>query len=210
LVGLREMRRRHLTFFLCFSLVLTPFRAFGDWISESDQVAARAIDALSKKDISKLAGLIHYPVDFTPEEVREDSEGISAGLAFLFERFGNPKDIRPHTGPSRFFEIGMFGGTTEYWESLSPFESRDYLFTATFDFGTGFIKIRTFRHAQRNEPQIQAVAMGIPTHIPNSKTLAADAMVGMMKAMEIPIPDGYREFLDEHFLPIFLEPTDSI
>jgi hypothetical protein len=152
--------------------------------------------------VDSLSSLFHYPVTYSTEEVKSDASGVAASLQFILDRFGAPRNLKP-VSESSFYELGAFGGTNEYWRSLSPFESITFVYSAEFSrIGAGYFKVQVFKHHTRESREIQSIGFGIPESTPNAKAMAIDLILALMEARQMPTPPNFRELLEGQLQPV--------
>lgn len=173
-------------------------------------LASRAVDLLERRDTSALAALLHYPPTAQTERAK-DIAAVEKMLQFLLSRFGAPSEVKPWRGGAvSFFEVGVSAGTIEYWQSLSPFETIDNVYSAKFErFGFGIVKIEAFKHAAMTTPQVRTVAFGLLTSRSDAKSLIIQATRDMMAVMEVPLPPNIVELLDQQLRPVDYRPPEE-
>lgn len=99
--------------------------------SSTRAVAERTLQALKQGGYSALASQMHYPADEIGAARQKDEAGVRELLVLLAESFGRVTSATPAQEPSAWYEIGVLGGTVEYW-SHHP-KARRYLWNATFE-----------------------------------------------------------------------------
>ena len=162
----------------------------------------RVIELLSKDDPRSVARLMHYPAAYTEKQREEDVAGVETCMSFLLRRFGTPSAAKRAIRPMAFFEIGGGGGDLPYWQSLSPFETYDIIYSAHFSrLGAGVIKVRVFRHPSGSKPEVQWVGFGLLAARADAKSEMMSMAKEMMRLKGIPLPPNIDEILEQNIKP---------
>ena len=86
---------------------------------------------------------LHYPPTWTKKQVAEDQAGLAKGLALITTDLGRLMDYGAFSGVTVNYEVSVAGGDIPYWDSVSPFRTRDRIYQGVFErFGRGFVVIR--------------------------------------------------------------------
>jgi hypothetical protein len=169
---------------------------------EAETLGNRVVELLSKQDSRSVARLMHYPAAYTRKQREEDMAGVESLISFFLRRFGTPTAVKREQGTVAFFEIGGGGGDLPYWQSLSPFETFDLIYSAQFSkLGAGILKVRIFRHPSVGQPEIQSVGFGLPTTRADAKSEMVSAAKEMMRLKGMPLPPNIDEILEQNLKP---------
>lgn len=170
--------------------------------SDSENLANRVIELLAKQEHQAVAHLMHYPPTYTENHRKEDAEGIGSDISFLLGRFGSPTEVKRENGLMAFFTITVGGGDVPYWQSISPFETYDFIYSVHFsNLGVGEILVRIFRNPKDNKPEIQSLGFGLPVTRPDAKSEVASAIKGMMQRNGIALPPNIDQILENELKP---------
>lgn len=175
---------------LVVAAILTCGKAEERTQDKSEDIALRIAHLIADHDTNAAAALLHYPSTYSTQERDHDSEEVAKSLSFLLEEFGDISELSRHLKSAVFFEIGVGGGDIPYWESLSPLNITDYLYSANFaKLGPGFLRIRIFRHPTLPGPAVRSIDFALP------------AMRGDTKAKLISIMKRFFEFKGQQLPP---------
>lgn len=149
----------------------------------------------------------HYPPGYTSDEQKKDERDVSRGIAFLLGRFGAPSAPELATTATTFYQIGSTGGTSRYWASARPSQSRSYVYHVDFPrAGRGFIKIDVVAFAPLEGFQIKGIDFGLPVS-PGSKRVLLSAMRDLLAWMSVPIPADFDELAEQALQPTTVPPA---
>jgi hypothetical protein len=170
---------------------------------------ARVVEALSKGDAQTAAQSFHYPPNYSAGEKAEDIAGVSKSLVFLLEQFGLPRNPTETHEPRSFFQVGSSGGNVPYWESISPYESRNVVYDVDFaNFGRGVIVVEQISLGGGAQV-IKGVEFGLLTDQPNSKKRIMNTFEGMLKHMGVELPPNFREVAAQQIQPVVAPGTPT-
>jgi hypothetical protein len=120
-------------------------------IANADEQDLRAkadsiLGLLSKGETGTIASLLHYPPSYTEQQRNDDVADVHEQLDFLSQRFGKISHAVLAKEHLETLDIGVSGGTSEYFDSLDSFEYVDFTYATTFAHeGAGAIKIAFLR-----------------------------------------------------------------
>jgi hypothetical protein len=175
---------------------------------DAQGVAAKFIALAEASDAKGLSRLFHYPPDMSEAERHKDAEGVSKSLSWLLSEFGKPTSIQPNRSPVEFYEVGVFGGTNEYWRSRSPIPETQFLYDVKFsNLGPGYFKVLVLNSGAGAGRELHGASFGIPIATPRAKDKAIELMIGLMKNSGTPLPPDFRKSLEEQLRPSRAFPT---
>ena len=164
--------------------------------SEPIQLAQQAVELAEASNTADLAALFHYPPTYSQGEREEDIAGIASLLSFIFSEFGKPAGTRTHTDPASYYEVGLFGSTIPYWESLSPFHTEQFVYSTSFsNAGSGFLIINIFKHNQSEIFEVQSFGVAL-SETSTAKEKVIDLMIRGYERDGKPLPPGFRDTLE--------------
>jgi len=173
-------------------------------------LAKRVASLLEAGDSVSVAELLHYPPSYSEVERAADIAGVQKMLAFLIDRFGLPTDLKAHDTPLTFYEFGASGGTVEYWSSISPFETRTFMYSARFSkLGPGLVQIHLFQPVNQSKLELQRVAFGLAASSPSARTSMIRTAVDLAEHMGTPVPPDYVEMLEQGLQPSVFQPPNE-
>lgn len=166
-----------------------------DGATTAQSLADRAAQMLSRGEVRGVAGLMHYPPKYTPEERKKDMSATGDGLDLAAREFGAISTLKPLTGVAVFYEVGGTGGGVPYISSLSPHASAQFLYEAKFaKRGTGFVHITTIQLTAESPFEILGVYLGLPAANPKSKPAILEVTRKQLIQMGVPLtPDITRQ-----------------
>jgi hypothetical protein len=165
--------------------------------AEREALANGVVDMLAKSETARAASSIHYPAAYSQAEREKDVASVAESLDFLIERFGTLIEFEKRRTPIDFYSAEVSGGTVEYWASLSPLDTIDFVYSAEFSkSGSGVIILSLFRRPSFTGPQVFRLGFGLPLSRPGAKAFIIDATVDMLKSMELSLPPNIRELIE--------------
>jgi hypothetical protein len=171
--------------------------------------ATRIAEALSKGDVPTVAQSLHYPPSYTAKEKAEDIAGVSTSLAFLLGRFGLPKNPTVTNQSRVFFHLGTTGGTVPYWESVSPYKNRLFIYDVDFaNFGRGVLVVELIALNGGVPKTVRGVEFGLLADQTDAKKRIVNAFEGLLTHMGEELPPNFRELATQQIQP-FAAPASS-
>ena len=170
-------------------LLLVPLAALScaaqDVRDETDlrRTARSIVRLLSQEDVTNVASQFHYPPSYTHQQKAEDQAHVEMNLRFLLDRFGSVSDVSQLSNPIDFIEVGVSGGILPYWETLSPLQTLDFVYSAVFGhIGAGVIKVSFFQYGAGWE--LRGIAFGLPMTTPDALSIMETIMRELSDHME--------------------------
>jgi hypothetical protein len=174
------------------------------------QLAERVASLLQAGDAASVAELLHYPPSYSEVERTADVAEVQKVLVFLIDRFGLPTDLKVNDAPLTFYEFGSSGGTVEYWASISPLETRAFMYSASFSkLGPGLLQIHLFQPADQSTLELQRVGFGLAASSPSARATMISTIVDLQKHMGRPVPPNYVEMLEQGLQPSSFQPPEE-
>ena len=131
---------------------------------------------------------------------------MSESLSRLFYQLGPPKKIRRSKSKAVFYVVGVFGGTNAYCKSISPLKETQFIYEATFPkLGAGYIQISVFRATGGDHPEVHMAGFGISVALDGARDRAIELMLDLARSSDMPVPDNFRELLEQHLQPSEVE-----
>jgi hypothetical protein len=175
----------------------------GDGPASARSLAARAVQSLSRGEIRSVAGMMHYPPTYTPEERKKDMSSTGEGLDLIAREFGEISAIQVHTGSALFYELGGSGGDVPYLSSLSPRYAAQYLYKAKFSKrGDGYIRLTVIQLTATSPFEILGVYLGLPAANPHSKPAILEITRKQLIHMQVPITPEVDRQIKESLKPV--------
>ncbi len=82
------------------------------------QHAASVLSRLQRQDYESIVSEFHYPPDYTKDQTAEDREVLLNAVTLLMEEFGSLESYTLAAAEIPIFQVGLTGGSAEYWTSL--------------------------------------------------------------------------------------------
>jgi hypothetical protein len=204
-VGMGRSAARNLTMRVCLvatAILLASPIAAGSDLTSAKVLADRAIQLIERGSAEDVAELLHYPPTYTEAERKEDSGAVADSIRFLLGRTGQISNPKPWLKPAEFFEVGAGGGDMPYWQSLSPLRTIDYVYSVQYEkLGSGFLKVRAFKHPSIPKPAIMSIGIGFPVADPDSKKLVIALIRGLTEHKGHQAPPNLEEILEQTLKP---------
>ena len=176
---------------------------------ERKPLANRIASQLAKQDSAAVANSLHYPPSYTASEREQDVADVKKSFEFLFSLFGTVSNVKPHHLPVDSYELTFSGGLLPYWESLSPIDSVDFVYTAHFDkAGPGIIKIILFQHPSFAAPQVWRAGFGLIADRTDAKQFIIQTFQQHSVLMGDPLPPELLKQL-ENMPPVKSSPSSE-
>lgn len=191
------------------ALALVAGGALAEQAEEPPDIAGRFVALAQQGDAKGMAALFHYPPAYSEAEREADAEGVAGSLAWLLAALGTPRGAVPRSEPADFYELGVFGGSDEYWASLGPVEEVRLVYDTTFaELGPGHLELLVFRPEASAAPEIRMAAFGIPAGAPGAREKAIDLILGLLESKDTPVPPELRGLLEQELQPSRVAPSD--
>lgn len=126
----------------------------------------RFVEAYNQKDFAGLAGLFHYPKEYTEAERRADREAIVRTLRMYFDEFGKIVKFEKVENPPFHYFVMIGGADIPYWEAHPEGDKRTYKVTFSRE-GEGYL-VLVFSYILK-EWEIRQVNYGLPAGKPRSE-----------------------------------------
>jgi hypothetical protein len=176
---------------------------------DRQHVANQFVESARSGDSAVLAKLFHYPSTYSQVKQSEDAKGVAQTLAWLFSEFGDIEAAEPSRSKAAFYAFGAMGGTTPYWESISPIDETLFIYDAMFSkVGRGYIQLSVFQAKDSLKPEIRGAGFGIPAAGDNTRAKAIDIMIRLSKYKDWPVPENFRDMLAQHLQPSEFIPAE--
>ena len=138
-------------------------------------ISESIVTLLVQGDVKSVASKLHYPISYTSSERTQGESDVKESLAFLLQRFGSVSRVELHTKAIQFYEIGISGDNLKYWESLSPIQTKDFVYKVKFSkLGDGVLKVSVFTTASGTE--VRGIFFGLEPSKPNARGIIIEIM----------------------------------
>ena len=170
--------------FICFISIFTISNfGFCNTFSKSQalKISELFIKFVSKDDFESASKLLHYPNEYTEEQLESDIKGVSAIMQSLDHSFGEIISYKEATGMNVVASIG--GGTADipYWKKYS--ESKKLTLEASFSkYGNGYLEFVFYNI--NGELGLRAVNYGLPASSTESIKLLKQASKPILEILK--------------------------
>jgi hypothetical protein len=132
-------------------------------------------------DFDKAMGMFHFPTNYSAEELEKDKSIVKKSLQLLDEKFGKFDSPSLEKKPEVFIQVGVGGGTPEYWKKHP--EINRFVFRTTYEkAGPGYMVVNICNVTGMD--QIRSVEFGIPKSNPDAEKTVSQIYKDLVKVQQ--------------------------
>jgi hypothetical protein len=113
-----------------------------------------------------LLDAMHYPRDYSSEEVAADRRALSAGIQYVMTQFGKLEHFEYQADAPEAYRVSLGTASPEYWAKLEPGAAVSFA-TRHAKVPSGVVTITVTQIGDRD--QIRAIDFGIPASVEGAK-----------------------------------------
>lgn len=157
--------------------------------SRADAAGAACVDKvvadLSAGKLDAVAKLLVEPPSYDEVKADQDREGSVAGLRAVLATAGAVEDVKPISGPRRFYRVQISGGTPDAWANVgrpmvSEVVERDVRFSNA---GRGVLILKLAKGSQ--ECSLASLDLGLDTEPAEAREKMIGLYIAVMEAVGI-------------------------